>query len=423
MLKMMRRLYTLLFYCGLPFIVLRLLWKSRQQPAYRQRMAERFARPLVWPQATDVWIHAVSLGEVVAATPLIEALVHKSYRVLVTTMTPTGSAQVSARFAHRVAHQYIPYDLPRFVRRFYKKVNPRVGIIMETELWPHLIEQAAMAKIPLILVNARLSDGAFRQYQAVRFFFQPIVRHLTRIFAQSEQDANRFLALGAPSVEMMGQLKCDFVRASTRSAAVDALREQWGAHRLVVIAASTHEGEEILWLKHWPRVLAHDPSAVLFLVPRHPQRFTLVHQLSVNQGFKTGLRSQAQSISSAVEVVVGDSMGELNDFYRISDYAFVGGSLVPVGGHNVLEPMAAKIPVLCGPHMHNSRQLCEELVNLGALRQEKDMETLVDALLELHQNPAHKNHQIEQATAFIDAHQGVVERLMLNVEALMDHHG
>lgn len=233
----MRKIYTVVMYILVPVILLRLLWKSRRLPAYRQRIAERFA----WTKLTpvDVWVHAVSLGEVVAVTPLIDRMLAQNLRVLVTTMTPTGSQYVVTRFESQVSHQYIPYDLPACLKRFFKQVQPKIGIIMETELWPNMIEQAYLAKIPLVLVNARLSDHAYTYYQPLRRFFAPILARFAWIGTQSELDTQRYQALGGPQshVMLLGNMKFDLSLPTTQKSALEQLKQAWGAQRPVWIAA------------------------------------------------------------------------------------------------------------------------------------------------------------------------------------------
>ena len=417
----MRRLYTYLFYLCVPFIILRLLYKSRRAPAYRQRINERFTLNIAWPKKTDVWLHAVSLGEVVAATALIEALLADNYQILVTTMTPTGSQQVINYFKGRVAHQYVPYDLPCLMRRFFKFIRPRIGIIMETELWPNIIHQAHLATIPLLIANARLSDAAFKHYKKARYFFQPVLNEVTHILAQSQLDAQRFMALGATSaaVTVVGNLKFDLKLPITVSENIKNFSQQWGKNRQILILASTHEGEEREWLLNVRELQQAIPDLLLLIAPRHPERFNIVYMLAKELGFNVGLRSQESSIIHNVEVIVLDSMGELRDFYQVSDYAFVGGSLVPIGGHNVLEPMMAKIPVLCGQYMQNSKKICEDLCKDEALYQGKDIRSLITRLKFLYNNPKQKAMQVAHANRVLELNKGVLERCLSKVKTLL----
>lgn len=415
-LKMMATLlyyvYTGLFYLAIPWIGLRLYWKGRRLPAYRSRIKERFA--LNSMSCVDVWLHAVSLGEVIAATPLIEALLSKQQRVLVTTMTPTGSHQVITRFGTRVSHQYVPYDLPCVLRRFYTQVNPSVVIIMETELWPNLIAYAKRFNIPIVLMNARISDKAFVAYRKARFFFKPIFAKFHAILAQSDLDAERFIALGAlkSQVHAFGNMKFDLDLKIIDRLFFDSFKTYWGRERTVLIAASTHEGEERNLLMRLKLLQSAIPDVLLLVAPRHPERFKAVYDLSCQYGFKTGLRSKSEQIDLETDVVVLDCLGELLGFYQSSDYAFVGGSLVPVGGHNVLEPIAMGVPVFTGSFMNNSKTIVEQLLQAQAIQCFDDADALFQAIITMHHNPWQRTTQVENATAILNANRGTVARSM-----------
>ena len=407
----MRRFYTILLYLLLPLIILRLFWKSRNLPAYRERLAERLSLGRLSTPSVDIWLHAVSLGEVVAATPLIQNFLDANYRVLVTTMTPSGSQQVIRRFGTRVSHQYIPYDFPYALRRFFKKIEARVGIIMETEIWPNLIVEAN-AHMPLFLANARISDAAFKQYRPFGWLFKPILNHFKYIMAQSPLDAERYQILGADvqRIQMLGNMKFDLSLTFQHLAAVKSLKKSWGEQRLVVIAASTHEGEEVPILAAFTRLQQMIPHVILLIAPRHSERFQRVVQLSQNQGYQVGIRSNTQSIHERCEIIIIDSLGELLSFYTLCDYAFVGGSFVPVGGHNVLEPIALGIPTFCGPYMQNSQSIIDELVSGGALSQVNNAVEWVEKLLNFHKNESSRLNQTEQASKILVSNQGAVSR-------------
>lgn len=415
----MRKLYTLVMYVLTPIMILRLLWKSRNSVAYRQRISERFALCPLEP--VDVWVHAVSLGEVVAVTPLVERMLANHLRILMTTMTPTGSQQVLTRFKSQVTHQYLPYDLPCCLRRFFKQAQPKIGIIMETELWPNMIQQANVANIPLVLANARLSDKAFSHYQLLRRFWPPILKGFAWIGTQSNLDTERYLALGAAASKLMmlGNMKFDLVMPEINSADLEQLKQAWGAHRPVWIAASTHTDEEAQLLAQLQRIKTDIPDLLLVLVPRRPERFQEVYMLVTQQGWKTGLRSQPQSIHPDNEVVVVDSIGELLAFYHLSDYAFVGGSLVPIGGHNVLEPIAMQVPVFCGPYMQNSKSICDDLVKHQALQQCGSSAELADKLVAMHHDSAQRSQQITNALKVLQANQGAVDRYWQKIEGIL----
>lgn len=406
----MKKIYTFLMYLLVPFIILRLLWKSRKFPAYRQRISERFAIHKLEP--ADVWVHAVSMGEVVAVVPLVERVLAQNLRVLMTTMTPTGSKEILNRFKSRVAHQYVPYDLPQCLRRFFKQVQPKIGIIMETELWPNMIYEADLAHVPLVLVNGRISDKAFAHYQHLSWFFAPFLEKFAWIGTQSDLDMQRYQQLGGSKTKvlMFGNMKFDLADLKPANNDLTQMKSAWGAQRPVWVVASTHDNEEAQLLAQLAKIKQAIPDILLVLVPRHPERFQAVYTLAKQQGWKTGLRTKIESIQSDNDVVVVDSMGELLQCYRLSDYAFVGGSLVPIGGHNVLEPIAVQIPVSCGPYMQNAQSICDDLVKNKALQYCHSAEEVADKLIALHQNPIERTQQIERASAVLENNRGAVER-------------
>ncbi|ERT16728.2 3-deoxy-D-manno-octulosonic acid transferase, partial [Pseudomonas putida SJ3] len=356
---MNRTLYTLLFHLGLPLVALRLYLRARKAPAYGQRIGERFALNLPLMHQGGIWVHAVSVGESIAAAPMVRALL-KAYPELpitLTCMTPTGSERIRAMFADepRVQHCYLPYDLPWAAGRFLDHVQPKLGIIMETELWPNHIHQCAKRGIPVALANARLSERSARGYGRFARLTRPMLAEMSLIAVQTETEAQRFRDLGArpECVKVTGSIKFDLKIDEQLLPRAKALREQWGAEqRPVWIAASTHDGEDALILQAHRQLLQVHGDALLILVPRHPERFAAVHALCSEQ-FTTVRRSSAAPVDAQTRVLLGDTMGELLFLYALADIAFVGGSLVPTGGHNPLEPAALALPVLMGPHVFN----------------------------------------------------------------------
>lgn len=409
--------YSCLLYLLMPYFLLRLWWKGRSLPAYRQRILERFYWGLQ-KQPVDIWLHAVSLGEVIAACPLIDAMLAKQWTVLVTTMTPTGSECVQARFADKVFHQYLPYDLPGVLKRFFRATKPKVGIIMETELWPNVIYQAKSAKVPLILANARLSESSFSGYKTCKLFFKPLLNQFTTIFAQTNEDAERFMALGVPDnlVCVLGNIKFDSSLPDIENAQFQTFKQLWGENRVVVIIASTHEGEENQILVHLKKLQQAIPGLLLLIAPRHPERFQAVYQLALSSGFNTGLRSDSASISKQSEVVVLDSLGELLGFYQLSHYAFVGGSLVPVGGHNVLEPIAMGVPVISGKNVGNFKAICTELVAAKGIVLVDNASELVDEFIRLHVDKRLQEERINNAKRILEINKGTMLRLLHCIE-------
>lgn len=417
----MRFFYSFLLYLLTPYMLIRLWWKGRRLPAYRQRIKERFCLNTLEEKPMDVWVHAVSLGEVIAAIPLIDAMLEKKWSVFITTMTPTGSERVQIRFGNTVSHQYLPYDLPGVLKRFFKKIQPRVGVIMETELWPNLIYQARAANVPLLLANARLSDDSLQGYQWIKLIIKPVLNQFSAILAQGVEDAERFIRLGANPelVHVLGNIKFDLQTNVLDSKKFNELKAHWGTERVVVILASTHEQEEAQILAELKRLQNAIPGVVLLIAPRHPERFQTVYQLCLREGFNTGLRSDLNSLSLANEIVVLDCLGELLGLYQISDYAFVGGSLVPVGGHNVLEPIAMNIPVLSGNQVHNFKVICRELEEAKAIMLVQQAREVIDGIIKLHENQALRLRMIQNAATVFEKNKGSVERHLQYIEELI----
>jgi len=417
----MRLLYTFLLYLATPLVLLRLLWKSRLLPAYRGRIGERFGYVTPAPGGVAVWLHAVSVGESLAAQPLIEALLreHGDGRVWVTTTTPTGSARISAAFGARVHHSYAPYDLPDAVARFLRRVRPAQVVVMETELWPNLFAACGARGLPLTIVNARLSPRSFAGYQRVQRAIAGVLANCRMIAAQSEADAERFRALGAPAarVRALGNLKFDFAVPESQVRAGLALRARIGADRPVWIAASTHEGEEEAALAAHRAVLEVLPSALLILVPRHPQRFDGVARLIAAQGFSAMRRSRlsddADPLPVGAQVLLGDSMGEMFRYLAAADVAFVGGSFAAIGGHNILEPAALGVPVLFGPVMHNFAAARALLLERGAALEVADGAALAMAVGRLLTDPARRAQSGAAGRAAVADNRGVLERILV----------
>lgn len=423
---MNRTLYTLLFHLGLPLVALRLLLRARKAPAYRQRIKERFAFGLPAMQPGGIWVHAVSVGESIAAAPMVRALL-KAYPdlpITITCMTPTGSERIRALFAgdSRIQHCYLPYDLPWAAARFLDQVRPRLGIIMETELWPNHIHQCARRGIPVVLANARLSERSARGYGRFAGLTRPMLAEMNGFAVQTETEAERFRALGArpECVTVTGSIKFDLSIDPQLLVQAAQLREQWQAGaRPVWIAASTHAGEDESILAAHRRVLERRPDALLILVPRHPERFNSVHELCVQQGFNTVRRSSGQAVEASTTVLLGDTMGELLFLYALADCAFVGGSLVANGGHNLLEPAALAKPVLSGPHLFNFLEIAAMLRSAGALLEVDDSQALATAVQGLFDDPEKARHMSAAGLQVMKANQGALQRLLDVIARLM----
>ncbi len=421
--RRMRRLYTLLLYLLIPAVLLRLLWRGFQLPGYWRRIPERFGFVASIPaHAYTVWLHAVSVGEAQAAVPLVRKLAAHDARVriVLTTMTPTGAAHVRDKLGDAVTHYYVPYDLPGAVRRFLRRVQPRLVIIMETELWPNIFHYCAAHAIPLILANARLSERAARRYAHVRSLVSETLNHVTAIAAQSAPDAERMIVLGVPRerVRVTGSIKFDIkLQASLREQAA-VLRRSLGTERALWIAASTHEGEEELILDAFAAVKQALPHSLLVLVPRHPERFAKVAALCRKRDLRTVLRSEGRACDERTDVFIGDSMGELPLFYAASDVAFVGGSLTPVGGHNLIEPAALGLPLITGPHMFNFTEVSRLLREAGAVTEIANAAELGAAVLRYLRDANLRHAAGERGRCLVEQNRGALQKLI----ELLDHY-
>lgn len=413
---MLLRLYQVLLYLIQPLIWLRLLLRSRKAPAYRKRWGERygFCKGKVVPQG--ILLHSVSVGETLAAVPLVRALRHHypDLPITVTTMTPTGSERVRSAFGDDVYHVYLPYDLPGSVNRFLKTVDPKLVIIMETELWPNLISKLHQRKIPLIIANARLSERSAAGYQKLGNFVKTMLQKITLIAAQNQEDGERFIELGLKRshLHVTGSLKFDISVTPELAARAVALRRQWAAHRPVWIATSTHEGEETIILETHKKLLAQFPQLLLILVPRHPERFPKAEQLTREAGLKYTLRSTDAVPDAQTQVVIGDTMGELMLLYGIADLAFVGGSLVERGGHNPLEAAAHAIPVIMGPHTFNFKNICAKLDQAEGLITVTDSESMATAIASLLNDEDYRRYYGRHAVEVLHENQGALLRLL-----------
>jgi len=418
-----RRLYTLGLWLAVPLVLARLAWRARLQPEYLQHLGERFGcyGPAA-PGAADTgplfWLHAVSVGETQAARPVIDALRARvpDARVLLTHMTPTGRASARELFGDSVRSVYLPYDFPFAVGRFLDRYHPDLGIIMETELWPNLVARCAGAGVPLFLVNARLSERSAARYRRFPRLTAGALRGLTGILAQTEADAARLRELGAPAVEVTGNVKFDALPPAPQVALGTSWRAAW-AGRSVWVAASTREGEEPLVLQALRAV--HTPGALLVLVPRHPQRFDEVARLIEQAGVRYVRRSTPGALEAladrSITVLLGDSMGEMAAYYAACDLAFVGGSLLPLGGQNLIEPCAIGRAVLVGPHTFNFREAAEQAIASGAASRVQDAARLAAEVDRLFADPAARNAMGEAGERFASSHRGATQRTVVRV--------
>jgi 3-deoxy-D-manno-octulosonic-acid transferase len=412
----MRWLYSSLLYLLTPLVLLYFLFRSLKSPQYRQRWAERFGLFAPPARPGGIHFHAASMGEVNAAEGLIRAALQEfpECPVTVTTFTPTGSERVRTLFGESVFHVYGPLDLPGSVRRFRNRVRAEVMVVLETEIWPNLYRATRNDGSPILIANARISPRSARQYR----FFRPLVRQalagVDRIAAQSGQDAERLIALGAPPalVEVTGNLKFDLRLPPGLREQAEALKTGWGTHRLVLVAGSTHEGEDTILVRVFRELLETYPEALLVLVPRHPERFSRSAQLARAAGLKTALRSEGLSFESGTQCFVVDAMGELLQFYAAGDLAFVGGSLDPIGGHNMLEPAALAKPVVVGPHTAHFDDIIRQLLQAGAARQVPDENGLRDCLDKLMGDAECRDAMGLAGQALVRSGQGALKRTL-----------
>lgn len=388
----MRVIYTSIFYLLLPFVLLRLLWRSVASPAYAQRWSERFGFfPALTTTKKVVWLHTVSVGEFLAALPLIRCLqADEDIQLMVTTTTPTGSERVRATLGESVFHVYAPYDLPDVLMRFLNRVNPSLCLVMETELWPNTLAACAKRNIPALLINGRLSEKSARGYARFGMLTKPMLQHLTSAAIQNSTDAARFIALGLAEQKVIvtGNIKFDLNLGDDLREQAAVLKSQLSnnGQRLVLIAASTHQGEDEIILDAFVQVRAsaYDlaRTAVLVLVPRHPERFERVGQLCTSRGFSAVRRSE-HSWNNENTILLGNTMGELMLMFGASDIAFVGGSLVPNGGHNFIEPAAWGLPLISGEHVFNFAEVANLLTNANALTMVSSAHSLAEEFIRL----------------------------------------
>jgi 3-deoxy-D-manno-octulosonic-acid transferase len=416
------RLYSLLLYLALPFALLRLLWRSWRSPAYRQRWGERLGLYGGQPLAAGLWIHAVSVGETQAAAPLIKHFLdhYPEQGVMITTTTPTGSVRLRALFEDRVRHVYVPFDLPPVLNRFLDRVRPRLALVMETEIWPNMLRLCERRGIPVILGNARLSARSARGYARLDGFARETFSRLSLVAAQAEDDARRFIELGVPPerVKVTGSIKFDLRQPASLQEGAEVMRRLWGSDRPVWVAASTHEGEEEPLLAAHRQIMAKLPRALLVLVPRHPERFERVATLASRQGLPPVRRSTGAACGQDKALFLGDTMGELPVLIAGADAAFMGGSLVPVGGHNLLEAAAAGVPVAIGPHAFNFAQITELLVQEGAAVQVADADELASLMIDWLSDATARARIGENGRRVVERNRGALARLIALVESL-----
>jgi 3-deoxy-D-manno-octulosonic-acid transferase len=430
----MRFLYTLAAYLLAPLYCAVLLWRGFRERGYWHNFGERLGfGPRV--ESSRVWLHAASVGEVQAAAALIRRLRERypSIPLLVTTNTPAGRERVQVLFGGQVESRYLPLDLPGAVRRFFDRVAPELAIFFETELWPNLYLECAHRRVPLILASARISPRSIGRYRRLAGLFRESLSSGIVIAAQTETDAGRFRSIGAESsrVHVAGNINFDLTVSPEVKAHGAQLRDRYAAGRCVWVAGSTHAGEEQAVLEAHRHVRGAHPDAMLILVPRHPQRFVDVAQLLVEEDVTFVKRSQVFTLprnrgeprtsaaDAQVQVLLVDTLGELLDFYAAADVAFVGGSLVPIGGHNLLEPAALGLPILTGPYNFNSQDIGRLLIDSGAAQIAKDARSLGIKVSALLANAGERERVGALGRAAVEANRGALEGLLALIEPLM----
>lgn len=414
----MRLAYAAAWWLAAPLIVARLWWRGRKLPGYRHRIGERFGRYGAAEDVARIWIHAVSVGETRAAAPLVEALAarYPGHRILMTHMTPTGRATGESLFGNRVERAWLPYDYGFAVRAFLERFRPAFGVILETEIWPRLLEECRRRSVPVLLANARLSERSARNYARFPALTRWALANLDGIAAQTRSDAERFAALGAAAPEVTGNVKFDLAVAPEMVALGREFRARFGAGRRVWVAGSTREGEEALLLE----ALAAAPgeaAELLVIVPRHPQRFAEVAALAGARGFATARRSDPGPVDPAVRVVVGDSMGEMLAYYAAADVALIGGSLLAYGAQNLIEPCALGKPVVVGPSTYNFEEAADGAIAAGAALRVRDAAEALERVRAILGDAARCAAMGAAAAAFAASNRGAVERLAAWIEA------
>ncbi|URJ30543.1 lipid IV(A) 3-deoxy-D-manno-octulosonic acid transferase [Candidatus Blochmannia vicinus (nom. nud.)] len=410
------RIYSIIMYIAQPVIWIRLLWRSRKSPSYRKRWLERYGFHHKSIKSDGIVLHAVSLGETLAAIPLIRALQKRYPRITITltAMTPTGIELAQSRFHGNTHCSYLPYDLPGSMKRFIDQVKPKLVIAMETELWPNLINILYQRNIPFVIVNARLSFRSFIGYKKFRYFISLIMERITFIAAQNKGDAIRFLKLGLKKNKLFvtGNLKFDIEISQDLLNKISFLKKTWIKNRQVWIASSTHKGEEILLLQAHKHLLTIFPDLLMILAPRHPERFINVRSITEEAGFSYIMRSDGVAPSQETQVIINDTIGELMLLYGVSDMAFIGGSLVKHGGHNPLEPAAHSIPLIMGPYTFNFHDICIKLYESDGLITVTDTESLISTITMLLTNKQSRLNYGYRAIKVLKHNQGALQQLL-----------
>jgi len=404
----LRTLYTWLLYAASPWVLARLWWRGRREPGYREALAERFGFSALEPKPKLLWVHAVSVGEARACAPLVRALqrAHPDHDVLVTCLTASGRETIKQVFGESVLLAYLPYDYPRAVRRFLEHFRPRLGVLVETEIWPNLVQACGQYGVPLVLANARMSHRSARGYQRLGWLSRPAFASLAAVCAQGAADARRLTRLGAREVTVAGNLKFDIEPDAAKAVEGRAFRAAL-RQRKVLLFASTREGEEQRLLEEAGDT---DESTLLVLVPRHQQRFDAVAALAERMGFTVARRSLGEAPHQGRRLYLGDTMGEMAFYYALCDVAVIGGSFEPLGGQNLIEACAAGVPVIAGPHMFNFADVTRLAVRAQAVLQLPDAAAALRAARALLADPERCARMGVAGKRLCARHRGAAER-------------
>ncbi len=423
--KILRNLYTFVFFIAIPAVLMRLLIRSRKQPNYRRHLKERFG--LVRPtEKPSIWIHSVSVGETIATMPLITQLLteYPEHTLYITTTTPTGRAQIHQHLSTNVRYSYIPYDIPLFLNHFIRCIKPRVSVMMETEVWPNVLWVCKKNNIPILLANARLSYKSYCGYARLKTAANDLFNLFTQIAAQSDLDAQHFRLLGVDAHKIIttGSIKFDRDIPTTITQQATQRRQQWQlTQRPIIIAASTREGEEVYVLDAYKKIKTTHPDAFLILVPRHPERINAIAKQCSTAGLTFTRTSEQRTDIANHDIVLGDTIGELLLLYAIADMAYVGGSLVDMGCHNVLEPAALSMPIITGPYLRNFKTICAMLQDAKAQCVVHNADELASTIQQLLDHPEQMNAMGQRAQQVYQRNKGATQKHVAMIRELLCH--
>jgi 3-deoxy-D-manno-octulosonic-acid transferase len=408
--------YSIILYLIQPIIVARLFWRSLKTPAHRDRFIQRYGFVSNIPEGC-LWIHAVSVGETIASEVMVKRLQQQypEFALLITSTTTTGSAQVKKTFGDSVYQAYVPYDLPGSVARFIAKVKPLQCIIMETELWPNLISGCAKNNVPVVIANARLSQKSKRGYERFAAITKPMLQKISCVAVQTDIEKQRFMSLGLPNdrVEVCGSIKYDIALTDKVTSQAEQWRDQWQVKdRPVWIGASTHKGEDEILLQAHQALLAQFNNALLILVPRHPERFESVYKLCQNADLSVARRSNNETVADGCQVLLADTMGELMALYGTANVAFIGGSLVANGGHNMLEAAVWGLPILSGSSVFNFTEIAEKLITAGGMKTTASATEISAQLVKLFSDAGYAKEMGDAAARLQDSNRGALDKLL-----------